>query len=196
METASYKTGKRKELQIPCSSLSMGSRQSSMCSAPAGSSTQTVGFPAPQLKRQLNAFPVGGLRNPESLIRARPARSSSPVLWETESSRWDVLTERASTLQQCFVKHFATSFAKKCLCSSRSDQAKQLLTTGKDWYILIGLENRIVAQWKASVYAVQLGEDNSGGQLWGEGNGNETKLLEESCWQRNRIFFRETAKGC
>lgn len=95
-------------------------------------------------------------------------------------------------------KHFATTlcFAKRCLCSSRSHQAKQLLTTGKDWYILIGLENRIVAQWKASVYAVQLGEDNSGGQLWGGGNGNETKLLEESCWQRNRILFRETAKGC
>lgn len=190
METASLKAGKRKELQLLCSSLSTGSRHSPMCSVPAGSSTKTGGFPAPQLKRQLNAFPIGGLEILESLIRARPARSSILALWDKESSRWDVLTEQASILQQC-------SVLLKDVCVAL-DQIKpnSFWPQGKDWYNLIGLENRIIAQWQTSVCAVQLGEDNSGGLLCGRGKGSETNLLEESHWQRNPIFFRKTAKGC
>lgn len=86
---------------------------------------------------------------------------------------------------------------ERSLCSSRHGQAKLVCLQGKawreGWYILIGLGDRALPQWKVLLFAIQ---GPSREHLWERSSGSETKLLEFNCWKNNLMFFSERAKGC
>lgn len=84
--------------------------------------------------------------------------------------------------------------------SARSTQdqldCKARYVGGEDWYILIGLGNRVPPQRKVSVCAIQVQEDNSKGQLWWGGMKVRQSSCKKATWQSNLVFFTETSKVC
>lgn len=82
--------------------------------------------------------------------------------------------------------------------SSTQDQVdcKARYVGREDWYILIGLGNRVPSQWKVSVCAIQVQEDNSRGQLWWGGMKVRQSSCKKATWQSNLVFFTETSKVC
>lgn len=82
--------------------------------------------------------------------------------------------------------------------SSTQDQVdcKARYVGREDRYILIGLGNRVPSQWKVSVCAIQVQEDNSRGQLWWGGMKVRQSSCKKATWQSNLVFFTETSKVC
>lgn len=108
---------------------------------------------------------------PARLIRARAPRLSNSILWDRESSKGGVTENKQLPCNNVLFWAGERSF-----CSSKHGQAKLLCLQGKAcrevWYILIGLGDKVLPQWKVLLFAIQ---GPSREHLWERSSGSETK---------------------